>query len=148
GEWWTKVDHNWANVCAGGLALGAMAIADEEPQIARKILDATRKAMDKPLAAFAPDGGLPEGPGYWNYALRYTVYYIVAAQTALASDLGMSQVEGFDQTGFFRIHTNGPAGKAFNFSDASEFAGPASQMFWLAKRFNQPAFAISEREYS
>src|SRR6476646_8484236 len=41
GEWWTKVSHNWANVCAGGLSLGALAIADEEPEIARRVLDVT-----------------------------------------------------------------------------------------------------------
>jgi len=148
GEWWTKVSHNWANVCAGGLSLGALAIADEEPEIARRVLDVTRKAMDKPMATFAPDGGLPEGPGYWVYATRYTVLYIAALETALGDDLGLSKYEGFDQTGFFRIHTNGPAGKAFNFADASEFAGVASQMFWLSRHFNQPAFAVSERDYS
>jgi hypothetical protein len=142
------VNHNWANVCAGGLALGALAIAEDEPDLARQILDATRKSIDKPMSEFAPDGGWAEGPGYWDYATRYTVFYAAAAQTALGNDLGISESAGFDKTGFFRIHTNGPAGKAFNFADASDFAGPAAQMFWLAKRFNQPALAVSEREFS
>jgi hypothetical protein len=148
GEWWTKVSHNWANVCAGGLALGALAVADDEPDVARQVLDATRKAMDSPMSTFAPDGGWPEGPGYWNYATRYTVFYIAAAETALGNDLGLASAEGFDRTGFFRIHTIGPTGKAFNFADGTEFPGNASQMFWLAKHFNQPAFAVSERDFA
>src|SRR3954469_19635295 len=89
GEWWTKVSHNWANVCAGGLALGALAVADDEPDLARQVLEATRAAMEKPMAQFAPDGGLPEGPAYWTYATRYTVFYIAAAETALGQNLGL-----------------------------------------------------------
>ncbi|HEX3355581.1 MAG TPA: heparinase II/III family protein [Tepidisphaeraceae bacterium] len=148
GEWWTKVDYNWANVCSGGLALGALAIADEEPDLARQVLETTRHAMDKPLKTLAPDGGCLEGPAYWDYGTRYTVFYLAALQTALGNDLGMDTTPGLDKTGFFRIYTNGPTDKAFNFADSSEFAGIASQMFWLAHRFNQPAFAISEREYA
>ena len=148
GEWWTKVNHNWANVCAGGLALGALAIADEEPDLRGRFWKRLCKAMDRPLAVFAPDGGLPEGPGYWVYATKYTVFYLAAAETALGTDLGMGDVEGLDKTGFYRIQTNGPVGKSFNFADSSDFAGVASQMFWLSRHFNQPVLAISEREYA
>jgi hypothetical protein len=148
GEWWTKVNHNWASVCAGGLALGALAIADEQPELARHVLDATRKSIARPMSSFAPDGGWDEGPGYWDYATRYTVFYAAAAQTALGNDLGLSDYEGFDQTGFFRIHTIGPTGKAFNFADCAEFPGIASQMFWLARRFNHPEFAAAERDFA
>ena len=88
GEWWTKVNHNWANVCAGGLALGALAIAEDEPDLARQVLDATRKSMNNPMPSYAPDGGWLEGPGYWNYATRYTVLYAAAAQTALGNGPG------------------------------------------------------------
>src|SRR5439155_19798886 len=118
------------------------------PELARQILEATRKSIAAPMSSFAPDGGWPEGPGYWNYATRYTVFYIAAAQTALGNDLGLSAYEGFDKTGFFRIHTTGPTGKAFNFADGAEFPGNASAMFWLARRFNEPAFAIAERQFA
>jgi hypothetical protein len=148
GVWWTKVDHNWANVCAGGLALGALAIADEEPDLARQVLAATRQAMNPPLSVFAPDGGLPEGPGYWVYEMKYTVFYLAAAETALGTDLGMADTKGLDKTGFYRIATLGPTGKSFDFADSSEFAGVASQMFWLSRHFNQPAFAVSERDFA
>jgi hypothetical protein len=148
GEWWTKVNHNWASVCAGGLALGALAVAEDEPDLSRKILDASRKSIAGPMQNFSPDGGWPEGPGYWNYATRYTVFYMAAAQTALGNDLGLSDYEGFDKTGLFRIYTTGPTGKAFNFADGTEFAGNASQMFWMARRFNHPEYAIAERDFA
>jgi hypothetical protein len=146
--WWTKVDHNWANVCAGGLQLGALAIADEQPDIARQIMDDARETFNRPMKTFAPDGGWPEGPGYWNYATKYTVFYIAACQTALGTDLDLLKTPGLDRTGFFRIYTNGPTGKSFNFADSSDYPGPASQMFWLAKEFNHPEFAVSERDFS
>jgi hypothetical protein len=148
GVWWTTVNHNWANVCAGGLALGALAVADEAPDVARQVLDVTRQAMDKPMSTYAPDGGSAEGPGYWDYAMRYTVFYIAAAQTALGTDLGLTQFEGFDKAGWFRINTIGPTGLAFNFADGKEFPGNSSAMFWMAKLFKEPAFAIAERDFA
>jgi hypothetical protein len=81
--WWTTVSHNWAQVCQGGLTIGALAIADEESELARDVIGLARGAYHKPMAAFAPDGGCDEGPGYWNYATKYTVYYLAALDTAL-----------------------------------------------------------------
>ena len=145
---WTRASHNWANVCAGGLTMGALAVADEEPDIARKILDATRTEMQRALMTMAPDGGNPEGPGYWNYATQYTAYYLAACESALGTDFGFKAMPGFAPTGWFRIHTTGPLGKAFNYADAAEYPGQAPQMFWLARAFDQQAFAVHERQFA
>ena len=34
--WWTTATHNWSQVCNGGMTAGALAIADEEPELARR----------------------------------------------------------------------------------------------------------------
>ena len=60
--WWTTTDSNWAQVCSGGLAMGALAVRTEEPQIARKILTLTERCMEPPMHVYAPDGGYKEGP--------------------------------------------------------------------------------------
>jgi hypothetical protein len=122
-----------------------LAIADEAPQHAADILDATRKAMPRPMAMFAPDGACVEGPSYWGYATQYNVYYLAALRTALGTDFGLMDVPGFASTGMFRIHTAGPAGLSFNFADAGGALGAAPQMFWLAQAFNRPEFAVHER---
>jgi hypothetical protein len=71
--WWVNVTHNWNLVCNGGLAMGALAIADEEPRLAELILRAGIKSAPAAIAQFAPDGGWDEGVGYWHYSIRYLI---------------------------------------------------------------------------
>jgi len=142
--WWTRATHNWSQVCNGGLTVGALAIADEEPALAEKLLSLCREAIRPSMRAFAPDGGFAEGPGYWGYATQYNVYYLAALETALGTDFGLKQMPGFAQTGFFRMHSAGPVGKSFNYADAGENTGTAAQMFWLARAFKEPAFTTHE----
>ena len=40
------------------------------------------------MKTFGPDGGWPEGPGYWNYATAYNIFYLAALETALGTDFG------------------------------------------------------------
>src|SRR5439155_16324398 len=75
-------------------------------------------------------------------------YYLAACQSALGTDFGFKAQPGFAQTGWFRLHTIGPVGKAFNYADAAEYPGPAPQMFWLSREFDQPAFAVHERQFA
>ncbi len=81
---WTKVTHNWAQVCNGGLSVGALAIADTDPAIAAEIVSKCRPSFAHSMSTFAPDGGFPEGPGYWGYATLYTAYYLSAIESAQA----------------------------------------------------------------
>lgn len=147
-EFWTKSDMNWSQVCAGGLTVGALAIADEEPQISRQIIDLAHGTIIKPMEEFAPDGGWDEGPGYWNYATAYNVYYLSAIESALGTDFGLDQMPGFADTGAFHIQLTGPGRKMFNFADAGEGYETAPQMFWLARRFGKPTDAAWERANS
>ena len=146
-KWWVKCDHNWNQVCNGGIALGALAIADEKPELCSYILNEALKSIPLAMANFAPDGGWPEGPGYWNYATEYNVFLLAGLKTALGTDFGLSQTKGFPETGMFRIYFVGPTGKTFNFADAGSGAGSAPQMFWMAREFDKPIYAWYERRY-
>lgn len=146
--WWTTTDINWAQVCSGGLAMGALAIRGEEPQLASKMLELANQCMSRPMNAYAPDGGYIEGAGYWNYGTRFSVLYFAALQSAQAEDSSLIHSPGFGKTGFFRIHTIGPSNKLFNYADCNEPVDSASHMFWLARQFNQPIFAQHERAYA
>jgi hypothetical protein len=44
-------------------------------------------------------------------------------------------------TGFFPLYLTGPTGKTFNYADGPEKIPWLAQLFWLARRFNQPRFA-------
>jgi len=143
---WTKVHNNWSQVCNGGLAVGALAIADEEPAAAREILASGLKAVLPAMANFGPDGSWNEGPGYWGYTLQYTSYYLGALQSALGTMAGLEKSPGLSQAGFFRIYFTGPTGRTFNFADAHDSAGSAPSMFWLARTFNCGVCAWHHRQ--
>jgi hypothetical protein len=146
GAWWAKNPFNWNNVCNGGIATAALAVADEEPELARFLLVQALAGLPHALASYAPDGAWAEGPGYWSYATRYTVLVFAALQSALGTDFGLSDLPGLAEAGLFRVHSVGPTGLFFNFADAGERAGNEPALFWLARRYDQPLLAWAARE--
>ncbi len=143
-NWWSRVRHNWNQVCNGGVGMGAIAIADVEPELASEYLSYALKSIQLAMAEYAPDGGWAEGPGYWNYATSYNTYFLSALNTALGTDFGLSRIPGFDKAGDFPIYMTGPLNRTFNYADSGDGAPFSPCLFWLAKRFNQPAYAIYE----
>ena len=143
----TTLHNNWVQVCHGGLTLGALALADEEPAVARAVVEKSRPAMARIMRLFAPDGGFEEGPIYWDFATSYNVFYLAALDTALGTDFGLAQTKGFADTGRYRIQTIGPLWKLANFGDCGEWAPASPQMFWLAQKFHRPEYALHEREF-
>jgi hypothetical protein len=146
GTGWAKVRHNWNQVCNGGMTVGALAVADNEPALAREVVAAGRASIVRAMQSFGPDGGWDEGPGYWNYATRYTVFYLAALDSALGTDFGLLKTPGFARTGDFRIHSVGPLKQTFNFAEAHAGAGTAPQMLWPARTFRRPDYAAHERQ--
>ena len=143
--WWTRTTNNWNQVCNGGLTVGALAIADEEPELAAEIIDYARKSIPLAMTSFQPDGGCPEGPGYWHYAMRYTAFYHAALLTALGTDFGLAASSGYAQAGLFRIHCTGPTRHTFNFADGGSVLANASLMMFMARVFDRPVYAWHQR---
>jgi hypothetical protein len=140
---WARAAHNWNQVCNGGIAIGALAVAEHAPDQAAYIVRRSVETIPRAMASYAPEGGWAEGPGYWHYATRYNVYYLAALESALGTDFGLSRLTGFPQAGDFRVYFSGPAG-TFNYADATARIGNAAEMFWLARKFNQPVYAHDE----
>ncbi len=145
-SWWSKSEHNWNQVCNGGMIIGALAIAESEPQYAEKIINSAIKSLPRALKSYGPDGAWMEGPGYWNYATRYTAYGLTALQTALGTDFGLLQIEGLAEAGNFPLYTAGPRGLYLNFADSGEKSSrrPMPCMFWLARTYNNSLYAEAE----
>jgi len=143
---WSRSDYNWNQVCNGGMIVGALAIAESDPQYAQQIIPAAVKSLPLALKSYAPDGAWGEGPGYWSYATHYTAYGLAALQSALGKDFGLLQIEGLSQAGYFPIYTAGPTGYYLNLADVGERSsrGPMPCMFWLARAFDNPMYAESE----
>lgn len=143
---WTRADHNWNFVCNGGAIIGALAVADEEPGLAGTLVSQALASIPQALVSYAPDGAWAEGPVYWDYGTRYLVSALAALSTALGTDFGLDDARGLSATGRFRLHVTGPTGLFFNFADASPRSGGSPALFWLARRYDDPALAVGARE--
>ena len=144
---WAKARHNWNQVCNGALAIGALAVAEDEPQLANYILHNVRESLPLAMGEYAPDGAWPEGPGYWAYATRYTVSMLAALESALGTDFDLAGFPGFSRTGDFRIHMTGPTRQAFNFGDSASGVGDMTCLHWMARKFDRPDYAWFARTY-
>jgi len=142
---WVLARHNWNQVCNGGIGIGALAVADEEPEKSREVLRGAFRSLPLAMASYAPDGGWAEGPGYWHYATRYNVYFLAALETALGTAFTLPEMLGFDRAGHFRVYFAGPTNRTFNYADAGDSVGTAPEMFWLARKFNEPVYSWHER---
>jgi hypothetical protein len=143
---WTRADHNWNLVCNGGVIIGALAIADEEPGLAGTLVSQALASLPAAIVTYAPDGAWPEGPGYWEYGTLYLASALAALTSALGTDFGLADAAGLAATGRFRMQVTGPTGLFFNFGDAAQRAGDAPMLFWLARRYDDAVLAVAARD--
>ena len=148
GTSWTRASHNWNNVCNGGLICAALAVAEDEPKLAKQILTNALARLPNAMHSYAPDGAWDEGPAYWSYATDYTVVALASLQSALGKDFGLGAMPGLADAGLARIHGVGPTGLYFNFADAGEASRMEPALFWLARRFDRPLYAAAAREFT
>ena len=138
---------NWNQVCNGGLGMGALALADEEPGYAEHILSRGLASLRRAMETYAPDGGWDEGPMYWHYGTRYLVYLIQSLKIALGDDFGLIDLPGFRNAGDYRVQYIGPLGRTFNYSDCEDSAGGTPEMFWLGRTFEKPEYFWHQRQW-
>jgi len=144
---WLKAEHNWNQVCNAGMTYGAMAIYEDQPVLAKEIINRAISSIVLPMHDYAPDGVYPEGYGYWGYGTSFNVMFISAIEKLFGKDFGLNQLPGFMKTAGFMENMTGPTGKPFNYSDAGGGGGLHPAMFWLANKVNDPSLLWVERSY-
>ncbi|MCB1126517.1 MAG: hypothetical protein KDM81_08485, partial [Verrucomicrobiae bacterium] len=144
---WVRARNNWGQVCHGGLTLGALAVLEDEPELAARTVANALKNVTVSMAAFAPKGSYPEGPGYWAYGTTYNVLLIDALEGVLGSGFGLSQAPGFDMTGQYPAMMTGPSGTTFNYADGGSGRGPEPALFWFARRYHRPDWIHEEFDW-
>lgn len=142
-NFWRDTTNNWNTVSNAGIGMGALAIADESPEIedlSGEILQYAIESIKNSLSVYGPDGGTPEGPTYWVYATSYMAYFLSSLDSALGTDYGLSKLEGLSQTGYYPIYVEGTKG-SFNVGDAGiDIISTVPQMFWFSNKYQNPDF--------
>jgi hypothetical protein len=145
-QWSPTWVQNWNFVVNGGITIGALAIAEEEPEVAEEIMREALESVELAVGLFGPDGAWDEGVSYWHYSIRYLIPYFIALETALGTDYGLAQTPGIAEAGFYPIYLTGPRNHVFSFADSGTGLPRAPEMLWLAEEFDQPAFAGWHRQ--
>jgi oligo-alginate lyase len=134
-----RAQNNWSQVCIGGLGLAALAIGDQEPELARAVLAAGRRDIDSGLRHYQPHGIYPEGPSYWEYGTSYTVLLAAALRSATGEDWQIMQRDGLNPSATWLVHMTGPTGAFYNFADGGARAGLMPALFFFAREQKLPA---------
>jgi hypothetical protein len=73
---WLKATHNWNQVCNAGMTFGALAIYEDNPELAKNIIRRSVASIKLPMADYKPDGAYPEGYGYWVYGTSFYLMFL------------------------------------------------------------------------
>jgi len=141
---WLNMSNNWNQVCNAGLTLGAMAIYEENPDLADNIISRAIETVKISMDRYSPDGTYPEGYSYWAYGTAYNVILLDALEKLIGNDFGLSKTKGFMETAEYFQHLMGTSGLAFNYSDGHSKPEMASAMFWFAKKLDSPSLVWNE----
>jgi hypothetical protein len=131
--WWLNAEHNWNQVCNAGMLLGALAIYEDEPELAGQVIKRTRESIQLPSAEYEPDGAYPEGANYWGYGTTYHLILIDAFESGLPAEDALEIGSGFLKSASFYLHIQGPTG-SFNYADGYPDQELSPAVFWYAAR--------------
>ena len=137
--WFYTEKNNWNSVCNSGLVYGALALYEDIPDISRSIIEKCMETNPKALVSYGPDGGYPEGYGYWGYGTSFQVMLIAALESALGTDNGLSKAPGFMESSRFLQFMAAPSGDCFCFSDSPVKAECNTMMVWFAGKLKDPS---------
>lgn len=144
---WLKASHNWNQVCNAGMTYGALAIFEENPDLAKQVIDRAIESIKLPMEDYKPEGAYPEGYSYWGYGTSFNVMFLDAIEKVLKSDFGLSETAGFLKTAGYFQNMIGTSGKSFNYSDAGGGTGVSPAMFWFANRTKNNSLLFTEKQY-
>ena len=142
---WVKASHNWNQVCNAGMTYGALAIYEDNPELAAKIIDRAKKSILLPMEDYLPDGAYPEGYNYWGYGTSFNIMYLSAMEKVFGKEYGVAINPGFLKTAGYLEHMTGPKGNSFNYSDAGSGSGTQPAMFWFASQLKDLSLLWSEK---
>ena len=137
-KWWITTGNNWNQVCHASILAAALALAEENPPETARFAQRAIDCLPIAMAAYAPKGNFPEGPGYWSYATEYNVLALKLLEGTLGGDFGLASLPGFRETARYLDFVTGPSGRLFNYADGGDRRGADPCLWWFARRFGCP----------
>lgn len=144
---WHKTVNNWNQVCNAGMTYGALAVAEDHPELSKIIIDRALNTIPLSMEEYKPEGAYPEGYNYWGYGTSFNVMFLSAIEKALDSDFGLTGTQGFMQTGSFLQHMTGVSNECFNWGDCRISGTLSPAMFWFSDKNNDPSLLWVEKTY-
>ncbi|MBC8012083.1 MAG: heparinase II/III family protein [Burkholderiales bacterium] len=117
GELNGNFNHNPVN--NAGLITGALAVAELEPELARKVVERAIKFLPIAVEVYAPHGAYPEGPTYWSYGTTFHVFAVEALRSVFNNSYDLEKFPGLLESIYFIAQMRGPTGHDYNFGDAT-----------------------------
>jgi len=144
---WLKEVNNWNQVCNGGMTYGALAVADEYPELSTNIINRAIQSIKLPMGEYKPDGAYPEGYSYWDYGTSFNVMFLSAIEKVFSNDFGLTETPGFLNTPGFLQNMTGVTGLPYNWGDCGPKGNLSPAMFWFAQKTNDPSLLWVEKSY-
>ncbi len=144
--WWQKGDNNWNQVCHAGMVMGALAVLEDEPELAETMVTRAIQGVPHAMKEYEPHGVYPEGPSYWAYGTTFNVLLNAVLESVLGSDFGLNTIKpGFMKTPDFFLHATGPTGLYYNYSDCGTRGNVSPAMHWFADKCDDSGLLWREK---
>ncbi|MBW6537104.1 MAG: heparinase II/III-family protein [Mariniphaga sp.] len=144
---WAYGTNNWNQVCNGGMIAAAIAIAEEDPELAAKTIHRALDGLPHSLVEYGPDGVYPEGSTYWSYGTSFSVTTAAMLESAFGTDFGHFEYPAFKESAVFRVLMNTPSGWYYNFADCGDRRSAQGDitLAWFGAKTGNASFFEKER---
>lgn len=142
---WVPKVSNWNAVCNGGMLTAALALRDEQPDLAQRVVAGVRHSFPYGMSVYEPEGAYPEGPSYWNYGTTYATILLTELEETQGTDFGLGSGPGFRQTALYRLVAQSTSELPFSYADCGERLEQTPAYTWVAQRFGPTAALARSR---
>lgn len=145
--WFFTADNNWNQVCNAGMLYGALATFERSPEYCKALVEKCLASNPRAQKCYDPDGGYPEGYGYWSYGTGYEVMLVAALQSALGTDAGIASQESFMRSAEFMTYMVAPSKSCYNFYDSGAKAGCLPAKYWFARERGDASIVAVDEQF-
>jgi len=144
------MENNWNMVCNMGVIFGSIAVGDVYPDFCNEMLNNAVRSISDGLLEFYPDGGYPEGVGYWNFALTNAIAGTSAIESAFGGFDHLPELEaphhynfleapGVGDAGDYATYMSGAWGSnSVNYGDCTAGKMISAAQLYIADKLNKP----------